>query len=104
MQNLTIENFDLTIKNTKDILLVCFSTHWCPPCQVMKETLAQVEAKKISGATIYLVDADDQQELSTRFGVFSIPTTVFLKDGQEVARFVGAKSIETIEAKITSLK
>ena len=51
------------------------------------EQLAQdYEGKAVIGK----VDVDEQGELAMRYGVMSIPTVIFFKDGKEIHREVGA--------------
>ena len=62
---------------------------WCGPCKMLSpviESLAdQYEGKVLVGK----VNVDEEPDLARRFGVMSIPTVVFLKNGQEFDRKVG---------------
>ncbi len=55
-------------------------------------------------ANICKVNTDEQEELSAQFGIRSIPTILFFKDGQVVDQVVGAASEQALKDKLDSLK
>ena len=59
-----------------------FSATWCGPCRVLAQTLKDVEG-------IRNIDIEKEQEISRKYGIRSVPTMVFLKDGVEVHRQSG---------------
>ena len=59
-----------------------FSATWCGPCRVLAQTLKDVEG-------ITNIDIDKDQETPRKYGIRSVPTLVFLKDGVEVHRQSG---------------
>ncbi len=59
-----------------------FSASWCGPCRVLAQTLKDVEG-------ITNIDIDKDQETPRKYGIRSVPTLVFLKDGKEVHRQSG---------------
>jgi thioredoxin 1 len=59
-----------------------FSATWCGPCRVLAQTLKDVEG-------ITNIDIDKDRETPAKYGIRSVPTMVFLKDGVEVHRQSG---------------
>ena len=59
-----------------------FSASWCGPCRVLAQTLKDVEG-------ITNIDIEKDRETAIKYGVRSLPTIVFLKDGKEVHRQSG---------------
>ena len=59
-----------------------FSATWCGPCRVLAQTLKDVEG-------ITNIDIDKDSETPRKYGIRSVPTMVFLKDGVEVHRQSG---------------
>jgi len=59
-----------------------FSATWCGPCRVLAQTLKDVEG-------ITNIDIDKDHETPAKYGIRSVPTVVFLKDGKEVHRQTG---------------
>ena len=59
-----------------------FSATWCGPCRVLAQTLKDVEG-------ITNIDIDKDMETARKYGIRSVPTMVFLKDGKEVHRQSG---------------
>jgi len=98
---LTNENFEATTK--EGVALVDFWAPWCGPCRMISPVIEELAEEFEGKATICKVNTDEQQELSTQFGVRSIPTIVFMKDGEIVDTMVGAASKQAFADKINSL-
>ena len=80
--------FDAAVE-AAPLAMLNFWASWCGPCKMLSpviESLAdQYEGKVLVGK----VNVDEEPELARRFGVMSIPTVVFLKNGREFDRKVG---------------
>ena len=66
-----------------------FTATWCGPCKAFKPIILELISE---GYNITIHDVDENQELASKHGVRSIPTTVIEENGVEVDRFVGALS------------
>jgi len=81
------------------VKILDFYADWCGPCQTLMPTLDEVV--KETGIELEKVNVDQNQERASKYGVFSVPTLVFEKEGKEIDRLVGLvaknKILETIE-------
>lgn len=77
------------LNNNDKLVVVCFYAKWSLPCEEYTTVLADVEKIYCDDLNIYMVDIDETQEIKIRYNITSTPTTVFLKNGEEVERQVG---------------
>jgi thioredoxin 1 len=75
-------------KAMKGKAVVDFYADWCGPCKMISPVIEKL-SKEMKDIRFCKVDVDNNQEYPEKFGVRSIPTVIFLKDGKEVERVVG---------------
>ena len=88
-QKINVQNFDMLLTEARPVLLD-FYADWCGPCRMVAPVLEEI-AEERRDVLVGKINVDENPELASRFGVFSIPTLVVLKEGKETARSVGAK-------------
>lgn len=93
----TKEGFDKALASG-GLLVVDFWADWCGPCKMLAPVIDRLAADYEGRAIIGKVDVDSQQELAIRYGVMSIPTVIFFKDGKELERKVGLLPPEAFTA------
>lgn len=98
---LTSANFDA--ETSKGAVLVDFWAPWCGPCRMLSHVIEELAEDFEGKAKICKVNTDEAQDLATKFGVRSIPTLLFIKDGEIKAQMIGAQSKQVIADKINSL-
>ena len=96
VKELNIQNFDETIKNSDKPVLVDFWAEWCGPCKMLSPVIHEIADEYGESLTVCSVNVDEEPELSSRFGVMSIPTLVMFKDGVESDKVIGVQSKEKI--------
>ena len=100
---LDAEQFAAVVEQAPGLALVDFTAAWCPPCRVLGPQIDALARELSASVVIVKVDVDAQPELAARFGVRSLPTLVFWRDGQVVDRHVGALPPERIRARVHEL-
>ncbi|MSN95693.1 thioredoxin [Campylobacter sp. FMV-PI01] len=98
--DLTSENFDVA---KEGVSLVDFWAPWCGPCRMLAPVIEELAEEFDGKAKICKVNTDEEQDLATQFGVRSIPTLLFFKDGEVKDQLIGAQSKQAIADKINSL-
>ena len=99
--DLTNENFDETVN--EGITLVDFWAPWCGPCRMLAPVIEQLAEDFDGKAKICKVNSDEQTDVATKYGVRSLPTMLFMKDGEVVDQLIGASPKQAIADKINSL-
>ena len=87
--HLTDRSFDEAVL-ANPAMVVDFWAPWCGPCRVVAPVLDELAREYEGRATVAKVNVDEQAALAGRFGVRSIPTLLFFKDGAVVDQVVGA--------------
>jgi len=98
---LTQDNFEATVKT--GVSMVDFWAPWCGPCRMLAPVIDELANDFEGKAKICKVNSDEEQDLAVKFGVRSIPTILFMKDGEVVDQMIGAASKQAFEDKINSL-
>ena len=102
-QSITDSNFKAEIKDKKGVALIDFWAEWCGPCRMIGPIVEELSSEYKDKATIGKVNVDDNAEVTMEFGVRSIPTLLFFKDGELVDRHVGATSKKVLTDKLEAL-
>lgn len=85
------------------VAVVDFWAEWCGPCKMVTPIIDELSADYEGKATIGKVNVDDNPEVSMKYGVRSIPTILFIKDGEVVDKHVGVATKATLEDKINAI-
>lgn len=94
------QNFHVTLMKAKNLCLVQFKTEWSGTCQIMQPVYEDL-AKYYKGlADFFCVDADQDKNLLTQYGIKEVPTILFFKNKEIIDSVTGLVSKNKLIAKI----
>ncbi|HKZ06245.1 MAG TPA: thioredoxin [Methylomirabilota bacterium] len=95
--------FDEALATTEGVLMVDFWAEWCGPCRAVAPVLEDLAGASAGKVTLAKVNVDEHPALAARFGVRSIPTILFVKDGKVRDQAVGALPRAALQKKLDSI-
>ncbi|CAM2805261.1 thioredoxin [Helicobacter felis] len=98
---LTHENFDSV--TSSGVVVVDFWAPWCGPCKMLSPIIDELAGEYAGRAKICKVNTDEQEDLAAKFGIRSIPTVFYMKDGEVKNQTVGALSKQDLKKNIDKL-
>ncbi|MCC6924376.1 thioredoxin [Novosphingobium sp.] len=86
----TDASFTADVLNSDKPVLVDFWADWCGPCKMIAPALEEISEELADSVTIAKVDIMESTDVSSKYGVQSIPLMVLFKNGEPVAQKLGA--------------
>ena len=87
---ITDQNFQETVENKSEPVLVDFWATWCGPCQVMNPVIQELANEYAGQVTAGKVNVDEQPQTAAKYGIQSIPTIKIFKKGEIIDQVIGA--------------
>jgi len=100
--NITDKNFEEITNGDLPVLVDLFAS-WCGPCRLMSPIIEELSTEYEGRFIIGKMDVDSNVETPSKYGVRSIPTLLFFKNGEVVDRLVGAQKKDVLIAKLEAL-
>ena len=98
---LTGADFEATL--AEGVSLVDFWAPWCGPCRMIAPVIEELAEEYEGKAVIAKVDVDTAPEVAGQFGIRSIPTVLFFKNGELVDQMIGAAPKAAYAQKLDAL-
>ena len=99
---LTDATFDEVVGASEKPILIDFWAEWCGPCKMIAPILEELAVEQSEKFSIGKLNVDVNIATATKFSVMSIPTLLLFKNGEVVARLVGAKPKGALLQEITA--
>lgn len=99
----TDTNFQESALDSDQLVVVDFWAEWCGPCRLVSPIIDELSKDYEGKAVIGKVNVDHNAGVASKYNVRSIPTILFLKNGEVVDKQVGATTKAALEQKITTL-
>lgn len=101
--DVTEASFQKDVLENTGLVLVDFWAPWCGPCRMLGPVLDQVTTEYEGKITVAKINVDEEEMLSMKYQISSIPCVKFFKNGQKVSEFVGLKQADDLKKIIDPL-
>src|SRR5258707_4423317 len=89
--------FEAEVLKASSPVVVDFWAEWCGPCRMIAPALEEIAGSMGEKVKIVKVNVDENTGIATKYGIMSIPTLMIFKNGEMVARQVGAAPKQKLE-------
>ena len=96
------ENSKPEIESGKPVVIDCWA-EWCIPCKKIAPIIDELAEQYEGRVKIGKYNVEESSDVATEFGIRSIPTILFFRDGKLVDKNVGSISKSNLEEKINAL-
>ena len=96
-------NFDEIVLKSEKPVMVDFWAEWCGPCRMVSPIVSEIANEYKEKAVIGKLDVDSNPGVSAKYGIRSIPTILFFKNGELANKQVGAVPKSNLVSKLEAL-
>ena len=98
--SITQDNFEKEIQQESMPIVLDVYASWCGPCQQMMPIVEELEQELSSKYKFAKLNVDEARDISINYGVISVPTFLFIKEGKVRGKETGYLSKEALQEKI----
>jgi len=98
--HITDDDFEDVVLKSDKLAIVDLWAEWCNPCHLIAPIIEDLAVEYDGRVVVTKLDVDHNPNTPARFGIMGIPTVLFIKNGREVDRIVGAQSYVAFANKI----
>jgi thioredoxin 1 len=95
-------NYEEVINSDKLVVLDFWAT-WCSPCRVIAPYIDAIDKEYEGKVVVGKINIEDNDDLAIQYGVKSIPTVLFIKNGKIVDKQVGAAGKNVFDQKLKAI-
>jgi len=96
----TDSNFDQEVLQSKVPVVVDFWAVWCTPCRIVSPIIEELAKEYEGKVKVGKLNVDENQQISSKFGIMSIPSILIFKNGNPVKTIIGAQGKEKYKQEI----
>ena len=99
----TDDTFEEKVLKSSIPVIVDFWAEWCPPCKMIAPFLREIAEEYDGRVSVCKVDVDNNQETAKKYRIQSIPTLLFVSQGEIRDQVIGAMPKDQITTRIDAL-
>ena len=95
MKHIKNSDFKTEVLDFSGVVVADFYADWCGPCQVLSPIMEELDKHNTDQSVKFIkINVDEEQDLAALYGVMSIPTVIFFKDGKIAHQQIGMRAKE----------
>ena len=103
LQSVGDDTFEAEVLQSKGITVIDFWAEWCGPCLQMAPVLESFAETNTGKVKVLKMDIDSNPNTPQRFGIRSIPTLIYFKDGQQASSLIGYQAESVLQDQLDKL-